>query len=174
MAAGRRCGETHARDPQGRHADVGEATRRGHKRSLALKSVANLGLSGYYFLSSVSGIVAGKQPPASPVLPIPRSHMKITARTIAGLKLPGRKTDAIYFDDERPGLGISLRVSGQQARRSWVAQSRSFGRTRRVLLGSAEVLGAEQARAAAKKVLARVTLGHDPQAEKAARRQTDA
>src|SRR5262249_43570028 len=100
--------------------------------------------------------------------------MKITARTIAGLKLPGRKTDAIYFDDEMPGFGIRLRVSGQQVRRSWVAQYRSFGRTRRVLLGSAEVLGAEQARAAAKKVLARVTLGHDPQAEKAARRQTDA
>jgi integrase len=100
--------------------------------------------------------------------------MKITAKTIAGLKLPGRKTDAIYFDDDMPGFGIRLRVSGQQVRRSWVAQYRSFGRTRRVLLGSAEVLGAEQARVAAKKVLARVTLGHDPQAEKAARRQRDA
>src|SRR5262249_34010214 len=100
--------------------------------------------------------------------------MKITAKTIAGLKLPGRKTDAIYFDDDMPGFGIRLRVSGQQVRRAWFAQYRSFGRTRRVLLGSAEVLGAEQARVAAKKVLARVTLGHDPQAEKAARRQRDA
>src|SRR5215471_9354810 len=100
-------------------------------------------------------------------------HMKITARTIAGLKLPGDKDDAIYFDDEMPGFGIRLRVSGQQVRRSWVAQYRSFGRTRRVLLGSAKILGAEQARVAAKKVLARVTLGHDPQAEKAARRQKD-
>jgi integrase len=99
--------------------------------------------------------------------------MKITARTIAGLKLPGGKNDAIYFDDDMPGFGIRLRVSGAQVRRSWVAQYRSFGRTRRVLLGSAEILGAEQARAAAKKVLARVTLGHDPQAEKATRRQKD-
>jgi integrase len=99
--------------------------------------------------------------------------MKITARTVAGLKLPRDKNDAIYFDDDMPGFGIRLRISGQQVRRSWVAQYRSFGRTRRVLLGSAEILGAEQARAAAKKVLARVTLGHDPQAEKAARRQKD-
>jgi integrase len=99
--------------------------------------------------------------------------MKITARTIAGLKLPRGKNDAIYFDDDMPGFGIRLRVSGEQVRRSWVAQYRSFGRTRRVLLGSAEILGAEQARVAAKKVLARVTLGHDPQAEKAARRQKD-
>jgi integrase len=99
--------------------------------------------------------------------------MKITTRTIAGLKLPRGKNDAIYFDDDMPGFGIRLRVSGAQVRRSWVAQYRNFGRTRRVLVGSAEILGAEQARAAAKKVLARVTLGHDPQAEKIARRRKD-
>jgi integrase len=99
--------------------------------------------------------------------------VKITARTVAGLELPRGKNDAIYFDDDMAGFGLRLRVSGQQVRRSWVAQYRSFGRTRRVLLGSAEILGAEQARAAAKKVLARVVLGHDPQAEKAIRRQKD-
>ena len=99
--------------------------------------------------------------------------MKITARTVVGLKLPNGKDDVIHFDDDMPGFGIRLRISGEQVRRSWVAQYRSFGRTRRVLLGSAEILGAEQARVAAKKVLARVTLGHDPQAEKAARRQKD-
>jgi integrase len=99
--------------------------------------------------------------------------MKITAKTIAGLELPHDKTDAIFFDQDMPGFGIRLRATGQRVRRSWVAQYRSFGRTRRVLLGSAELLNVEQARAAAKKVLARVTLGHDPQAEKVARRQKD-
>jgi integrase len=99
--------------------------------------------------------------------------MKITAKTIAGLELPDDKTDAIFFDQDMPGFGIRLRATGQRVRRSWVAQYRSFGRTRRVLLGSAELLNVEQARAAAKKVLARVTLGHDPQAEKVARRQKD-
>jgi integrase len=99
--------------------------------------------------------------------------MKITAKAVAALKLPRGKTDAIYFCDDLPGFGYRLRASGDRVRRSWVAQYRSFGRTRRVLLGSAELLNVEQARAAAKKVLARVTLGHDPQAEMIARRQKD-
>jgi integrase len=50
---------------------------------------------------------------------------------------------------------------------------RRAGRTRRVLLGSAAVLTAEQARIAAKKVLAKVALGEDPQADKTARRGKD-
>lgn len=99
--------------------------------------------------------------------------MKITAKTVGALKLPHGKHDAIYFCDDLPGFGYRLRVSAERVRRSWVAQYRSFGRTRRVLLGPAELLNVEQARAAAKKVLARVTLGHDPQAEKIARRQKD-
>ncbi len=42
-----------------------------------------------------------------------------------------------------------------------------------MLLGSADVLGAEQARAAAKKMFAKVALGEDPQADKADRRDKD-
>ena len=99
--------------------------------------------------------------------------MKLTAKTVAALKLPHGKHDAIYFCDDLPGFGYRLRASGDRVRRSWVAQYRNFGRTRRVLLGPAELLNVEQARAAAKKVLARATLGHDPQAEKVARRQKD-
>jgi integrase len=99
--------------------------------------------------------------------------MKITAKTVGALKLPHGKHDAIYFCDDLPGFGYRLRASGDRVRRSWVAQYRNFGRTRRVLLGPAELLNVEQARAAAKKVLARATLGHDPQAEKVARRQKD-
>ena len=52
------------------------------------------------------------------------------------------------------------------SRRSYVAQYRSDGRTRRVLIGSAETLTAEQARAKAKSVLASAALGQDPQREK--------
>jgi integrase len=99
--------------------------------------------------------------------------MKLTAKTVGALKLPHGKHDAIYFCDDLPGFGYRLRASGDRVRRSWVAQYRNFGRTRRVLLGPAELLNVEQARAAAKKVLARATLGHDPQAEKVARRQKD-
>jgi Arm DNA-binding domain len=98
---------------------------------------------------------------------------KLTAKTVAAAKLPAGKTDAIIFCSEMPGFGLRLRCSGDQVRRSWIIQYRRAGATRRFLLGSAEVLSAEQARAAAKKMLATVALGEDPQADKAERRAKD-
>jgi integrase len=92
--------------------------------------------------------------------------MKLDAKTVARLELPADKADAIHFDDAMPGFGFRLRRSGGQVRRSWVVQYRRVGGTRRILLGSAEVLSAETARAQAKKVLAKVALGEDPQAER--------
>lgn len=97
--------------------------------------------------------------------------MKITAKSVATLKLPRGKADVIYFCDDLPGFGYRLRASGDRVRRSWIAQYRVHGRTRRVLIGSAETISAEQARAAAKKVLAKAALGEDPQAAKIAERQ---
>jgi integrase len=99
--------------------------------------------------------------------------MKLDAKTVAGLSLPAGKTDIIHFDSALPGFGFRLRAGGDDVRKSWVAQYRRAGATRRMLLGSAEVLTADQARAAAKKVLAAVALGEDPQAEKTARRSAD-
>jgi integrase len=55
-----------------------------------------------------------------------------------------------------------------------VVQYRRAGGSRRILLGNADVLTVDQARAAAKKILASVALGEDPAAEKAARRHKDA
>ena len=66
-----------------------------------------------------------------------------------------------------------MRRGGGRVRRTFIVQYRVAGRSRRLLLGSADVLGAEQARAAAKKVLAEVALGGDPQGAKTARRRTD-
>jgi integrase len=100
--------------------------------------------------------------------------MKLTAKTTTSAKLPPGKTDHIEWDDELAGFGLRLRLGGDRMRKTWVAQYRAHGRTRRVLIGSAETLGAEQARAAAKKVLAKVALGEDPQAEKIVRRQQEA
>jgi integrase len=99
--------------------------------------------------------------------------MRLDAKTVTGLKLPDDKADVIHFDSALPGFGFRLRASGKEVRKSWVVQYRRAGGTRRMLLGSAEVLTAEQARAAAKKTLAAVALGQDPQAEKAARRSAD-
>jgi integrase len=99
--------------------------------------------------------------------------MKLDAKADAALKLGG-KTDAIFFDDSMPGFGYRLRLgSGGKVMRSWVVQYRRAGATRRILLGSAEVIGAEAARVAAKKVLAKVALGEDPQAERIDRRGKD-
>jgi Arm DNA-binding domain len=96
--------------------------------------------------------------------------MKLTTKAIARLALPADKADAIFFDDDMPGFGFRLRRSGSQVRRSFVAQYRARGRTRRMLIGSVELLSAEQARAQAKKILASVAIGRDPQGEKAAAR----
>jgi integrase len=99
--------------------------------------------------------------------------MRLDAKSIAALKLAD-KTDAIFFDDDLPGFGYRLRLgSGGKLRRSWVAQYKRAGATRRLLLGAGEVLSAEQARQAAKKVLAKVALGEDPQADRIDRRGKD-
>jgi integrase len=100
--------------------------------------------------------------------------MKLTAKSVAALALPASKRDVIHFDDTMPGFGYRLRLgAGGKVLRSWVCQYRRAGATRRVLLGSAEVLGAEQARTAAKKVLGAVAMGHDPQADRIDRRGKD-
>jgi Arm domain-containing DNA-binding protein len=96
--------------------------------------------------------------------------VKLDARTVAALDLGG-KTDAIFFDEDMPGFGIRLRLGGGgKVLRTWVVQYRRAGGTRRMRLGSGEVLSAEAARKAAKKALATVELGGDPQGERADRR----
>jgi integrase len=96
------------------------------------------------------------------------SEMKLDNRTIGKLTRPPGKADHIEWDDDLTGFGFRLRAAdhGRKTRRSWIAQYRAKGRTRRVLIGSAETLTAEQARAQAKKILAQVALGNDPQAAK--------
>jgi integrase len=97
--------------------------------------------------------------------------MKLDTKTAALLALPAGKADVIYFDDILPGFGYRIRASGGRVLRSWVCQYRVGGVSQRTLLGSADVLSAEQARAAAKKLLARVALGSDPRSEREAKRQ---
>lgn len=99
--------------------------------------------------------------------------MDLTAK-VADLQLPLGKTDHIEWDDALKGFGYRMRAgAGGTVLRSWIAQYRRAGRTRRVLLGSAAVLTATKARAAAEKVLAAVTLGQDPQADRVDRRAKD-
>jgi integrase len=99
--------------------------------------------------------------------------MRLDAKTVAALA-PGDKKDVIHFDDALAGFGYRMRRSaGGETLRSWVVQYKRAGATRRLLLGSANVLGAEAARTMAKKALGRVANGEDPQAERAERRDKD-
>ena len=97
--------------------------------------------------------------------------MKLDAKTVAALRLDG-KTDAIFFDSEMPGFGHRLRLGTDgKINRSWIVQYRRAGSTRRVTLKG--VLSPAQAREVAKKALAKVALGEDPQAERQERRAKD-
>ena len=97
--------------------------------------------------------------------------MKLDGKTIKTVKLPPGKTEIIIFDDDLKGFGYRLRGG----RRTWIVQYRGQeGGTRRWKLGDAEKLNAAQAREAATKVLAKVTLGQDPRADKAKARRNAA
>lgn len=99
--------------------------------------------------------------------------MKLTTRTTRGLTLPPGKADVIVFDDTLSGFGYRMRIISGRLRKSWVVQYRRAGASRRLLLGSADVLSAEQARNAARKALAEIALGRDPQQERRDRRDRD-
>src|SRR5215831_7126236 len=92
--------------------------------------------------------------------------LTLNAENIAGLTLSPGQREAFIWDTELAGFGVRL----QGKRRTYVAQYRADGRTRRVTLGPVSRLMPDEARKAARKVLARATLGEDPQEEKAARR----
>jgi len=99
--------------------------------------------------------------------------MKLTQKAVAALTLDG-KTDRIVFDDDLPGFGFRLRrLAGGKLGRTWIAQYKHHGATRRITW-SAAMLGAEQARREAKKILGRVAIGEDPASDRRDRRDKDA
>jgi integrase len=99
--------------------------------------------------------------------------MKLSKATVDALRLDGRN-DLIVFDDTLKGFGVRLqRGSGGKVLRSFIVQWKHGGATRRLRIGSVEVLGAEEARKQAKKILGRVAIGEDPSADKRERAQRD-
>jgi integrase len=110
----------------------------------------------------------------SPLFPHPGPNdcaMKLTDRLVPALTLPSGKDDVIHWDGDLKRLGYRLRRSGGNVLRSWVVRYRVGARQRRMTLDT--VLSAEQARTAARKILARVELGEDPQGDKAMQRVAD-
>jgi integrase len=95
--------------------------------------------------------------------------MKLTQSVVEKLTPPAGKADFIAWDAALPGFGLRVREGGS---RTFVAQYKIGLKTRRLTLGSTKKLTLEQARKEAKKQLANVAAGGDPQGEKAKARAT--
>jgi integrase len=109
---------------------------------------------------------------ASPLLPEVIMKLRLDAKTIAGMTLAKGRDEEFAWDTELEGFGLRLRRRHDGGLlRTWAAQYRINGRTRRVTLGALEKLTPAQAREGARQILARATLGQDPQAERQANRQ---
>jgi integrase len=78
------------------------------------------------------------------------------------------KADKIYFDDDLPGFGLRLRAGSK--RMVWVCRYEYAGIQRKLTIGSAALLTPDQAREKARRAMAEVVLGDDPQAKKAEER----
>jgi integrase len=98
---------------------------------------------------------------------------KLTARNVAALTLPAGKDEETFWDIELRGFGFRIRRHGNGTVKTWLAQWKRGGKTSKVTLGKAPPLGAEAAREAARKILARVALGEDPQRERREQRDQD-
>jgi integrase len=90
--------------------------------------------------------------------------MKLTKAVIAGLTCPLGKSEAVFWDDDIPGLAVRVLASGKA---SWTYQYRLGRKQGKITLGATSALTLADARATAAKLHARVRLGEDPQAEKA-------
>ena len=100
--------------------------------------------------------------------------LRLDVKTAAALTVPTGKAEEIFWDDTLDRFGLRLRRrSGERILRSWLIQYRFAGGSRRMTIGSADVLTPEQARTAARKALAKVDLGEDPQGDRAERRDKD-
>ena len=69
--------------------------------------------------------------------------MKLTAASLANLKLESGDKDRIWFDDDVPGFGLRVRDTGS---RSWIYQYKIRGKTRRLVLGRATAIKPARAR----------------------------
>jgi integrase len=100
---------------------------------------------------------------------------KLDAKVVASLgTLPDTKSEEFFWDHQLDRFGLRLRRgAGDRVLRSWVIQYKRVGGSRRMTIGSADTVTLEQARAAARKALAKVDLGEDPQGDKAERRDKD-
>lgn len=103
-----------------------------------------------------------------PVLltPVLQAHggriVKLTKSKVEGLPTPATG-QAFHWDEELRGFGVRVTASGQ---RSYVAQGRVNGKTRRVTIGEHGRWTCDEARKEAREILRDMDKGIDPQVEK--------
>src|SRR5215471_11855115 len=96
--------------------------------------------------------------------PLEKGHpMKLTKINIAKVVVPSGKSEVIEFDDDVPGFGLRVRAGGSA---TWIFQYRQGSKQRRLSLGSASAISAQNARDRASELHARVRLGEDPAGQK--------
>ena len=98
--------------------------------------------------------------------------MTVKKLTAAFVKSAAAETGAertVFWDSTLPGFGLAVMSSGH---RSYVAQYRARGTSRRYTIGSAAKLDLDQARKRAKTILGQVAHGADPVADR--RREAEA
>jgi integrase len=93
--------------------------------------------------------------------------MKLTNRVVAALTLNASESERIVWDDDFPGLGVRMRAGGSK---NWVYQYKIGAKHRRMTLGALSALPLVKAREIAGDLHAKVRLGLDPAAVKAASR----
>ncbi|MCK1639094.1 site-specific integrase [Bradyrhizobium sp. 157] len=94
--------------------------------------------------------------------------MKLTDKTAAALTLPAGKLEHFEWCETTPGFGVRLRKTGDEIARRWYIQFRVGKQQRRESLGDVRKVKAEDARTIARNRFAKVELGQDPTADKAA------
>jgi integrase len=97
---------------------------------------------------------------------------RLTKRTVDGIA-PGNRPTIIY-DTELKGFGVRVTPSGSKA---WIVEFRPNGggrkvATKRMTLGQTRTLNADEARKAARNILAAVRLGQDPARDRVLNRNT--
>jgi integrase len=94
---------------------------------------------------------------------------ELNARLVATLQLPDGKSDELFWDTRQAGLALRVRRSPNgDLMRTWVCQRKRHGKVIKVRLGRASEIGIDQARRAARDILGRIDLGHNPGAERRA------
>ncbi|HQT65122.1 MAG TPA: site-specific integrase [Acidocella sp.] len=97
-------------------------------------------------------------------------RVSLTAKLVDKLECAPGRTETVFWDSERPGLGLRCRAGGGKA---WVVRYTFQGRQRKAALGDVDTVALERARIEATRIMGGAITGHDVVAAKHAIRDAD-